>query len=484
MTSSATLPIKDFVPADYWQWGDPSAGTITCWLVARPAADSFLASVTPAQKKLLQLANFPESSLYYLPNGANKEDIIYIYQQDAEESHWSPLAFSALPALLTQTNQLSCQVRFFQPTAITRASCYNFFQGLAIGYYDFLPFKKDNKIKPKLFFVHDDKPFHHITNDDWQELLILATAIHRGRDLINLPANYLGPAELAEQVATIGKRHDATVRHWVGEELLAANFPLIYHVGKGSSRAPRLVELRWWQEHHPLLCLVGKGVCFDSGGLNLKNGNGMWLMKKDMGGASIALNLADAIMANHLPYRLMLLLPMAENMPDGQSYRPSDILTARNGLRIEVGDTDAEGRLLLADALAYGCEHQPEMMIDFSTLTGAARVAVGTDMSAFFCNDASISQQLIASGNDRHDHLWPLPLYKPYRSLLNSNHADISSTGHSHYAGAITAALFLQQFIGDVHPWVHIDTMAWQVSGAPGQVVGGVPMSLLACYDF
>jgi leucyl aminopeptidase len=310
--------------------------------------------------------------------------------------------------------------------------------------------------------------------------LIDATALVR--DLVNTPTEDLGPEQLADAVKRVAKTRRAKLREWVGDGLLDANFPTIHAVGRASHRAPRLVELQWGKASDPKLVLVGKGVCFDTGGLNLKPGDGMRWMKKDMGGAAHALALAQLVMQAKLPVRLTLLIPTVENSVAGSAIRPGDVITTRAGLRVEIDNTDAEGRLILCDALAYASEQQPELIIDFATLTGAARVALGADLPALFANRDELAEQLLAAGRAVDDPLWRLPLWQPYRQLLDSYLADFVNTGASHQAGAITAALYLERFVAAPTAWLHLDTYAWNDADRPGRPRGGEAMGLRAMF--
>jgi leucyl aminopeptidase len=302
------------------------------------------------------------------------------------------------------------------------------------------------------------------------------------RDLINTPAGDLGPAELAEQAAAIATEHEAEISVIVGEDLLDANYPAIYAVGKGSPRAPRLVDIRWGDEDAPKLTLVGKGVVFDTGGLDIKTSGNMKLMKKDMGGAAMMLGLAQMIMAAALPVRLRLLLPIVENAVSGEAYRPLDVLDTRKGLTVEVGNTDAEGRLILSDALFEADEEQPDLLIDFATLTGAARVALGTDLPALFSTDDEVARAILDAGEAVDDPLWRMPLFRGYRRQLDSKVADLNNISNSPYGGAISAALFLQEFVGKQTKWVHVDAMGWNLAAKPGKPLGGEAMGIRAVF--
>ncbi len=301
------------------------------------------------------------------------------------------------------------------------------------------------------------------------------------RDLINTPAGDMGPAELAAAARALARRGKAKVSVITGDQLLRRNYPTIHAVGRASARAPRLIDLRWGAAG-PRVTLVGKGVCFDSGGLDLKPAAGMKLMKKDMGGAAHVLGLASMIMAAGLKLRLRVLIPAVENSVSGDAFRPLDVITTRKGLSVEVGNTDAEGRLILCDALAEADREKPDLLIDFATLTGAARVALGTELPALFCNDDELAQSLLDHGTAQHDALWRLPLHRPYRSQLDSKVADLNNISDGPFGGAITAALFLAEFVDPQTRWAHFDIMAWNQKDRPGRPLGGEAMGLRAVY--
>jgi leucyl aminopeptidase len=304
------------------------------------------------------------------------------------------------------------------------------------------------------------------------------------RDLVNTPTEDLGPAQLADAMQTEADQFGASMSVVHGVDLLTKNFPAIHAVGRASHREPRLLKMEWGEEDRPLLALCGKGVCFDTGGLNLKPGTGMALMKKDMGGAAHVLALARLIMQVQLPVRLMVLIPAVENSVSGNAYRPGDVISTRKGLKVEIGNTDAEGRVVLADALTYACEYNPDLVMDFATLTGAARVALGTDLPPVFSNDISIANEIVESGESEEDPLWVMPLYQPYKKLLKSPIADLNNIGKTAYGGCITAALFLEYFVTDETDWVHIDTWAWNQGARPGRPSGGEAIGLRAVFHY
>ncbi len=301
------------------------------------------------------------------------------------------------------------------------------------------------------------------------------------RDLITTPAEDMGPAELAAAARALGRRFEARVSVIQGKSLLTRNYPLIHAVGRASTRAPRLIDLRWGRRG-PRVTLVGKGVCFDTGGLDLKSAGGMKLMKKDMGGAAHVLGLAHLVMAARLPVRLRVLVPAVENAVSGNAFRPLDVIRSRRGLTVEIGNTDAEGRLVLADALTEASREKPDLLIDFATLTGAARVALGTELPALFCSDDAVAESFARCGAAAHDPVWRLPLFEPYRRLLDSKVADLNNISEGGFGGAITAALFLQEFVARGIPWAHFDIMAWNTRARPGRPIGGEAMGLRATY--
>jgi leucyl aminopeptidase len=312
----------------------------------------------------------------------------------------------------------------------------------------------------------------------------LAQAIFIVRDLVNTPANDMGPQHLAAALEQLAKQHKGQFSQWIGEELLKHNFPAIHAVGRASLFPPRLLSLTWGNEEHPRVTLVGKGVCFDTGGLDIKPSSGMRLMKKDMGGAAHVIGLAQWIMQQKLPIRLEVLIPAVENAIGPDAFRPGDVLTMRNGLTVEIDNTDAEGRLILADALTKACEDKPDLIIDFATLTGAARVALGTEIAAMFSNNDALADAMINDSYKANEAVWRMPLHAAYNDLLKSNIADLVNASTSSFGGAITAALFLQRFINAEISWLHFDVMAWNVSTKPGKPEGGEALGLRTVAEY
>lgn len=304
------------------------------------------------------------------------------------------------------------------------------------------------------------------------------------RDLINTPANDLSPQTLGEAAVQLAQRHGATHRFIVGADLLREGFPTVHAVGRASQVEPRLFDMQWGQPAHPKVTLVGKGVCFDSGGLDIKPPASMLLMKKDMGGAAVTLGLAELIMSAALPVRLRVIVPMVENAISGNAFRPGDVLTSRKGLSIEVGNTDAEGRLILCDGLTLADEERPDLLIDMATLTGAARVALGPELPAIFCTDAAMAQTLVSIGAAQSDPVWPLPLWQGYEDELGSKIADMNNVSASGFSGAIIAALFLRRFVSQARHWIHCDLYAWNGKDRPGRPVGGEPQVMRTLFAF
>ena len=316
-------------------------------------------------------------------------------------------------------------------------------------------------------------------DDDTTDVL---AACLRVRDLVNTPTEHLGPDQLEQVVCEIAERHGATIEVISGDDLLARNFPAIHAVGRASHRAPRLIALRWGEPSAPHVALVGKGVCFDTGGLSIKLAEGMRNMKKDMGGAAHAIALAELIMARKLPLRITLLVPAVENSIGPNSYRPGEVVSTRKGIHVEIDNTDAEGRVILGDALAYAGEQSPDLLLDFATLTGAARTALGPDLPAVYANDDTVAQQWLDAGMRMRDPVWRMPLWRPYLRYLTSNIADLANSGPSKMAGSITAALYLECFVPAQQTWAHLDVYAWNDSDRPGRPAGGEAQGLRAAY--
>jgi leucyl aminopeptidase len=338
--------------------------------------------------------------------------------------------------------------------------------GWTLGGYAFARYKKRERTLPSLVWPEAA---------DHGEVMRLARGVALARDLVNTPAEDMGPAELAGAAREIATSHGAQYREIVGDDLLAENYPMIHAVGRASARPPRLIDFAWGDAKAPKVTLVGKGVCFDSGGLDLKPSSNMRLMKKDMGGAATILGLAHAIMDAGLPIRLRVLVPAVENSVSANSFRPMDIIRTRKGLTVEIGNTDAEGRLIL-------CDESPALLVDVATLPVAARAALGPDLPALFCNDERLAADLLAAGEREHDPMWRMPLWKPYRKMLDSKIADLNNVAESPFAGSILAALYLEAFVAKETPWAHLDLFAWNPRARPGRPEGGEAYALRAIY--
>lgn len=344
--------------------------------------------------------------------------------------------------------------------------------GWGLGSYRFDRYKAAPRAPAHLQLAHLDA-----------ETLDLLQATARVRDWVNTPSQDMGPEHLEAAARELAAAHGAQVEAVVGDALLERNFPAIHAVGRASHRAPRLIELRWGGDDasRPHVVVVGKGVCFDTGGLDIKPADGMRNMKKDMGGAAHALALAGLVMAQRLPVRLTLLVPAVENAIGPDAYRPGEVVATRAGVSVEIDNTDAEGRVVLCDALAYAGESKPALIVDFATLTGAARIALGPDLPALFANDDALAAQWLAAGERTCDPVWRMPLWRPYLRYLTSHVADLANAG-SRMAGAVTAALYLERFVPKGTPWAHLDTYAWNDSSRPGHPAGGEALGLRSAW--
>ena len=342
--------------------------------------------------------------------------------------------------------------------------------GWGLGCYRFDRYKKTTRAPARLVDTFD------------AEALDLLAACVRVRDLVNTPTEHMGPADLEALARELAATHGAALTVTTGDDLLAQNYPAIHAVGRASHRPPRIIELSWGDASHPHVAICGKGVCFDTGGLDLKTAVGMRNMKKDMGGAAHALALAELIMARKLPLGLTVLVPAVENAVGPDAFRPGEVVATRTGVSVEIDNTDAEGRMVLCDALARACELKPDVLLDFATLTGAARVALGPDLPVLYANDEALANDWLAAGNATRDPLWRMPLWRPYLRYLTSGIADLANGSASSMAGSITAALFLERFVAEGQRWAHVDVYAWNDSDRAGKPAGGEAQSLRACY--
>jgi leucyl aminopeptidase len=343
----------------------------------------------------------------------------------------------------------------------------------ALGSYRFARYRKQEEKPAKLELPAEV---------DGDELTRIIDGVFLARDLINTPANDMGPQELEDAARALANRHRAELRAIVGDDLIAQNFPLIYAVGRAAARAPRLIDLTWGDARHPKVTLIGKGVCFDSGGLDIKPESGMLNMKKDMGGAATLLALAHMLMDRGAPLRLRVLIPAVENAISGSAFRPRDVYRSRKGLTVEIGNTDAEGRLILADAIALADAEAPDLIVDMATLTGAARVALGTEIPPFYTDDDALAASLARAAVSENDPLWRMPLWRPYDRLLESKTADINNVASGNFGGSITAALFLRRFVSAAKAWLHFDIYAWNQTSKPGRPEGGECQGARALY--
>lgn len=345
--------------------------------------------------------------------------------------------------------------------------------GFALGTYRFTRYAGGPREWPRLVLPE---------SVDGEEVSRFARATFLVRDLINTPAGDLSPADLAEAVRQVAEAHGATIGVVEGDALLSENYPMIHAVGRAASVAPRLIDMVWGRADAPKVTLVGKGVCFDTGGLDLKPSSAMLLMKKDMGGAACVLALAQMIMEARLDIRLRLLIPAVENSVSGNAFRPGDVLQSRKGITVEIGNTDAEGRLVLADALAEADSETPELIIDMATLTGAARTALGPDLPPFYTDDEALAAEIAFSAEAMSDPLWRMPLWRPYDTWLDSKIADVNHVSDGPFAGSITAALFLRRFVEKARAHVHFDIYGWAPKPRPGRPVGGEAQGIRALY--
>ncbi|MEH6455847.1 MAG: leucyl aminopeptidase family protein [Cocleimonas sp.] len=349
--------------------------------------------------------------------------------------------------------------------------------GWGLGDYSFDFFKQN---------FMDQKPQAVLTVDENQldDINAFVDAFTLVRDMVNTPANHMMPEDMSDLASELALQHGADFSEIVGDDLIEQNFPAIHAVGRASEHEPRLLKLTWGDEKNPLLSLVGKGVCFDTGGLDLKPSKSMRYMKKDMGGAAHVLGLAHLIMSLDLPVSLQVLIPSVDNAISGDAYRPGDIIETRAHKTVEIDNTDAEGRVVLCDALTLACESEPDLIIDFATLTGAARVAVGTEIPALFSNSDELIAGLQSASKTSGELIWPLPLHHDYRYQMNSDVADIVNSSSEGYGGAITAALYLNDFVDEKIEWAHFDVNAWNTRNRPGRPKGGEAMGLLAVFEY
>ncbi|GIU07376.1 cytosol aminopeptidase [Shewanella sp. c952] len=435
------IPLSIFNSETFAQWRDKQASSVTNWLKTTQFSGKGMSLIPNTQGELAEV----------------------IFVSNSDDSYWlCGDLVNQLPAGQYQLNADDKQIK-------TAAFSWG------LGTYQFDRYKKSDKQHPQLIVP---------TQAQADEANKFIRSVSLVRDLVNTPAADMMPQHLAQTMTTMADEFGAKLTQIVGDELLEQNYPTIHMVGRASENTPRLIDLTWGDESAPKVTLVGKGVCFDSGGLDLKPGAGMRLMKKDMGGAAHVIGLAQLIMANNLPIRLRVLVPAVENAVSANAFRPGDVITTRKGITVEIDNTDAEGRLVLCDALAEANNDKPELMIDFATLTGAMRVALGTELPGFFSNDDQVAAGITASGLNVDDPVWRMPLHKPYLDLTGSDIADLANCGKTPFGGAITAALYLEAFVDKEISWSHFDVMAWNNRKLPGRPVGGEAFGIRAVFDY
>ena len=429
------------------------------WPQVRPSLD-------PRQRAFADASGFePLAGRHLLLPGAdgNLAGVLFALEP-ADEPHKDLFRPGALPGLLPAGGY-----RFANTAHDPRLAALAF----ALGSYRFTRYRKAEGKEARLELPDDV---------DGAEISAIAEGVTMARDLINTPANDMGPPELEYAARALATQHGANVHSIVGDDLLKENFPLIHAVGRAADRAPRLVDITWGDPSHPKVTLIGKGVCFDTGGLDIKPESGMLNMKKDMGGAATMLALAHMLMARGSKLRLRVLIPAVENSISGSAFRPRDVYRSRQGITVEIGNTDAEGRLILADAMALADEESPELIADMATLTGAARVALGTEVPPFYTDDDELAAAFARTGETEADPVWRLPLWRPYAQLLDSKVADINNVSSGGFAGSITAALFLHRFITQAKAWLHCDIYAWNQTSRPGRPEGAECQAARALY--
>ena len=445
----------------------PDTRTLPLTILTKTGLATWLKGAAAAPRNWVEGSGFKaepgEICLVPGEDGRPARALVGMPTEDGGEALWTAAGFT------TRLPQGSYRL---DPEPADKAAT-RFALGWALGAYAFARYKKPGRPAAELVWP---------AGADREAVERMAGAIFFARDLINTPAEDMGPAELAEAARAMARELGMKATVIEGDALTAKNYPLIHMVGRASARAPRLIDLRWGRSSDPRVTLVGKGVCFDTGGLDLKPESAMKNMKKDMGGAAHALALAQMIVRAELPVRLRVLVPAVENAVSGNAMRPLDVVRSRKGLTVEIGNTDAEGRLILADALADASDEKPDLIVDFATLTGAARVALGPELPALFCNDDGLAADLTRHAEAEADPMWRLPLWQPYRRRLDSRIADLNNISDGPFAGAVTAALFMQEFVGKDIPWAHFDLFAWNPYGRPGRPEGGEAQVIRAVY--
>ena len=446
----------------------PGTAAVPIHCVTAATWPTVRASLDAAARTFADAAGFePRAGRHLLLPASDGSLSAVLFGLDAEDkpSH-DPFTAGRLPGLIPNGSY-----RLVDAPGDARLAALAF----ALGAYQFTRYRKGDGKAVRL-----EVP----AGVDADDLSRVVEAVYLARDLINTPANDMGPAELEAAARQVAEQHGAAIRSVIGDDLLAQNFPLIHAVGRAAKTAPRLIDLQWGDPAAPRVTLVGKGVCFDTGGLDIKPDSAMLLMKKDMGGAASMLALAHMIMGRGLKLRLRVLIPAVENSIAGDAFRPRDVYRSRMGLTVEVGNTDAEGRLILADALALADEETPDLVVDMGTLTGAARVALGPDLPPFYTHDETLAAALARHAVAEHDPLWRLPLWPGYDAMLDSKVADMSNIGTGGFAGSIVCALFLNRFVAAAKSWLHVDIYAWTPSAKPGRPEGGECQAARAVYAY
>ena len=434
-------------------------------IVEKSDFDDWLAAQSDLHKGWVKAQGFEADGgkTLLLPGPAGDIETV-LYVKDGDWNIWS---LADLPSILPKgTYAVEAEMSTKEATDLAT--------GWSLGTYSFDRYKKDEKKYATLMLP---------TGADKGMVARTVKAVTLVRDLVNLPAGDLGPTALEAAASQVAGEFEAEQGNIVGDDLLTYHFPMVHAVGRAAADAPRLIDISWGDKNAPKVTLVGKGVCFDTGGLDIKSAAGMLMMKKDMGGAATVLGLAHMIMDANLPVRLRVLIPAVENSISGNAFHPGDILTSRKGKTVEIGNTDAEGRLILADALAAADEEEPDLLIDMATLTGAARISVGTEIAATFTDDDALFSDIARHSELENDPIWRLPLWSDYRHLMDSKFADINNAGSGGgYGGAITAGLFLKEFVEKAKSWVHFDIMAYNVRNRPGRPIGGEAFALRALF--
>ncbi len=444
---------------------DPAAPSIPIIFATKTNCAEMVTALSPRLRNFAQASGYVARAGQYLALPSDDGSIeAVLFGLDDEPATRDPFRPGQLPLLLPPGTY-----RFANAPHDAHLATLAF----ALGSYRFTRYRKAEPRNARLI------PPEGV---DIADIIRMADAATLARDLINTPANDMGPAELETAARDLAQRYGADFSCITGDDLVAQNFPLIHAVGMASPRAPRLIDFSWGHAAHPRVTLVGKGVVFDTGGLDLKPSSAMLIMKKDMGGAANVLALAMMVMDAKLPVQLRVLIPAVENAVAGNAFRPLDIFKSRKGMSVEIGNTDAEGRLVLADALAYADEDKPDILIDMGTLTGAARVALGPDLPPFYTNDETLAGDVGTYAVQEHDPLWRMPLWAPYDSWLDSKVADINNAPSGGFAGSITCALFLQRFVAPTTRWLHVDIYGWTPSAKPGKPEGGECQAARAIY--